>query len=1365
MRGALAVALATVALTAAGAATTTMTASAAPGDPFDPAAAAVFISQGRNATVLYTGVQAGPEFSYVEEGAGTHDYNGMGYNALDNYIYAISTEINHLIRIGQGGITEDLGPIAGLDGMQFNQGTFGAGDDAGTFFVRSQNDTSTVFAVDVTTVEAAAIVVDEDLPNFADLVYLDGYLWGVDGTSQIWRIDLGSGAVASWPIAVELASFGGQWLYGNGNLGLANNRTGEITQIEVSNAGADNPTFSIITTSQGPAWDTSTVNYDATSNLGADVDLSIEKSGPSSYIPGSTVTYYFNVTNHSDVASSGYYFQDLLPASMSNLSSPNDECSFEGNLMTCVDGRTAPGQFFTFMVTGTVTGTIETLTNTATVTGNENDPNPDNNTSTVTTPANYAPGVSVVKSAALPDGEPFATGGTLEYSFLVTNTGNTALTGIVVNEGDFTGTGDLGAIECPTTTLAPGASTTCTADYTLTQADVDAELITNSATVTGTPPFSPPITSTPSTFDYEDEAEDGLTLTKTALPATSGTVGEEITYSFDVTNTGGSTLTDVSIEEGAFSGTGDLGAITCPDAPLAPGTTMTCTAPYVLTQADIDADGVTNTATATGTPPGGGTIDSPPSSVTVETPDAPAMTLVKSATPTTAGTAGTEITYSFTLSNTGNVTLTDVHVDETEFTGTGDLSAVTCSSTALAPGASTTCTALYTLTQADVDNGGVTNTATGGGTPPGGGVTDTPPSTVTVDSPDDPSLTVAKSASPVGAAAGNPVTYSFLVTNTGNVTIDELAVVEVDFSGTGDLSAISCPATTLAPEATTTCTATYTLTQADVDSGSLENTAVATGNTPSGGRSDSPPSQVEVPLPPNPSLSVVKTATPATVDRAGEEVTYSFRVINTGNVTMSGITVQEQDFTGTGDLSEILCPVTTLAPAAETTCTATYVLTQEDVDARGVTNVATAAGTPPGSDTPVESPPSETTVGSDPAPGLSVVKTASPASASAVGDVITYGFLLTNTGNVTLSDVAPVEGEFSGSGELSAIECPVTVLAPGDDVTCTATYELTQEDVDAGAVTNVATGTGTPPGGGTPVEAPPSEIVVEVPSAPGITLVKTSDVEEITNAGDQVLYSFLVTNTGNVTLTEIVVDDGGFTGTGELDAIECPAVVLTPQESMTCEAAYVATQADVDSGLLSNTATVTGASPGTEAPPVTSPPSEVNIEAPHAPGIGLVKTSDAATITAVGQTVTYSFLVTNTGNVTLSSVAVTEGAFTGAGDLSEVACPETSLLPGEEIVCTASYTVQEADLTGAALSNTATASAAPPGDGTGGGDPITSDPSTSESGSVVLSEDLPTTGAQIGWGLALGALVLLLLGGALVLARHSRRGADEVLPH
>ena len=124
---------------------------------------------------------------------------------------------------------------------------------------------------------------------------------------------------------------------------------------------------------------------------------------------------------------------------------------------------------------------------------------------------------------------------------------------------------------------------------------------------------------------------------------------------------------------------------------------------------------VTDTATATGTPPVGPAITTPPSTAVLTIPAGPALTVVKSVAPASAGTAGEVVTYSFVVTNTGNTNLTAVSVTDTAFSGTGTPPVISCPVSTLAPGATTTCTATYTVTQADVNAGTVTNTATASG--------------------------------------------------------------------------------------------------------------------------------------------------------------------------------------------------------------------------------------------------------------------------------------------------------------------------------------------------------------------------------------------------------------------------------------------------------------------------------------------------------------------------------------------------------------------------------------------------------------------------------------------------------------------------
>ncbi len=319
----------------------------------------------------------------------------------------------------------------------------------------------------------------------------------------------------------------------------------------------------------------------------------------------------------------------------------------------------------------------------------------------------------------------------------------------------------------------------------------------------------------------------------------------------------------------------------------------------------------------------------------------------------------------------------------------------------------------------------------------------------------------------------------------------------------------------------------------------------------------------------NPAVTFDKTASAVNdVDSngldAGDTITYAFAVQNTGNVTLTGVAINDPV------VGVVTCPQTTLQPGQSTACTApAYVLTQADLDAGARNNTATLTANPPTGPALTRTDGTSTTLNG--ALQVAVVKTAGAindvdSNGPDAGDTIAYSFAVTNSGTVTLSSLA-ISDPLVGT-----VTCPVTTLAPGASTTCTAApYPLTQANVDAGTVVNNATASAQSPTG-SPVSAT-GQATTTVPRTPSLTLDKVAGAltDPDTNGvdlGDTITYTFTVQNTGNVTLTALAVTDA------KVGTVTCPVTSLAPGASTTCTAAaYALTQADLDAGTVNNTAT------------------------------------------------------------------------------------------------------------------------------------------------------------------------------------------------
>ena len=257
----------------------------------------------------------------------------------------------------------------------------------------------------------------------------------------------------------------------------------------------------------------------------------------------------------------------------------------------------------------------------------------------------------------------------------------------------------------PCAFLAPSATCTLIGTYVVTPADVTAGQIVNTASADSvqTDPVEVERTVSVSTPGLGVE-KPAPVLSDDADGSGDISVGDTLTYTITATNTGGATLTNVTITDPMLTTTGG----TTPCATLVPGATCTLTGTHVVTAADVVVGEIDNTATADS--------DQTPAvtdSVLVTVPQ-PSLTVDKPA-PANADeddsgsiTLGDTLTYTITVTNTGTATLTDVTITDDLI----DVSGGTSPCATLAPGATCTLIGTYEVTASDVEAGTIDNTAT-----------------------------------------------------------------------------------------------------------------------------------------------------------------------------------------------------------------------------------------------------------------------------------------------------------------------------------------------------------------------------------------------------------------------------------------------------------------------------------------------------------------------------------------------------------------------------------------------------------------------------------------------------------------------------
>ena len=1032
-----------------------------------------------------------------------------------------------------------------------------------------------------------------------------------------------------------------------------------------------------------------TVTPSATSSVFVSKSVSPSTVSTGDASVGETLTWKIHATNKGNQTLTGVTFHDTL----------DGLGALDINWYGSQEDRIAPGKYATATATYRLTAADVKrgyVKNEAYVTCSDLRGNSiTSNHATATATIAGKTGLSLEKTTdtASISADDAVAGKRIGYTIKVTNTGNRKLTGIAIADAKIApSTASPGKTE-----LGAGESTTATVSYAITDADIAAGRVINTATATARDSDGKTVTSNQGTATTTIETpRKGISVTKevdrTVLPGDEARAGTKLTYTISVTNTGNTTVSGLTATDTMkYDGnpTLDFGTI-------APGKTVKIRAQHTVTQDEVNAGKVVNAIIVSG------------SSVTardsVETSISPSSSLTVSKSVDTAdiaadeAIAGKRLTYTITVRNSGNSTVTGVSLaDELNGASVGKLGKTT-----LAPGEQTTAIATYAITAGDIAAGSVVNAVTAKGTAPSGKSVTSNRATARTDIEAPRSaLSVSKTVdktSLTGAEArpGTKLSYTITVINGGNSTVSGITLDDTMDGTSGPLLA-QLNRTELAAGETATARVSYTVTQSDIDRGSVTNTAQASGKGVGGTPVTSGRSSATTSIEASDSITVAKTVDrteiPPSSAVPGTTLSYSFTVRNTGTRTLKSVSIADS----IGSIGKITPAKTTLAPGEETTATASYRITADDIKAGKVVNSATTSGTNPAGSSVRSAESSVTTTITGQRTDLTLTKTVDKESLTGdgakAGAELAYGFKIANTGNVAIDGITVSDG-LTGISRI-AVSWPGEEgrLDAGQTATGTASYTVSQADIDRGSVTNTAKVGGTNRTTGETVESNESSVTTRIDRTMRLAVSKIADPTAIpaseAKAGKEISYKISVRNAGNVT-TDITATDS----MAEIGTVSMSKSRLAPNETATATVRHAITDAEINAGTVSNTVTVGGAMPDGSMTTSGKATAKTTIEKP-APKLALEKTVDKKSLTAdesrIGAKLHYSFKLTNAGNVAIDGISI-DDELEGISTVSmKYPTTDGTLVPGEVATGTATYSITDDDIVNQNVYNVATA--------------------------------------------------------------------------